>query len=56
MFGKNIYTKINSGVYAFDHESIVLLMTIHTNLMFDDTCYIIRTSVMHARVGEVICL
>ena len=33
---KSIYVEINIGVYAFDLQSIALLMAIHTNLVLND--------------------
>ena len=36
IFCKSIYMKNNSGVYAFDFESILLLMANQTNLMLND--------------------
>ena len=36
IFCKNIYMKNNSGVYAFDFESIALLRANQTNLMLND--------------------
>ena len=36
IFCKNIYMKNNSGVYAFDFESIALLMANQLNLMLND--------------------
>ena len=56
IFCKSIYMKNNSGVYAFDFESIALLMANQTNLMLNDWCYVLETSIMYTQVGKTICL